>query len=336
MGRKSSQTLRREFLEHQRRERGRAPHTLYEYDRALGKLIEHLGTLHVCEATTAHLRCLVLAPTLRGKRGAGVEPAPATKKRRVMELRTFYRWLHEEGYIATNPAARLHAPEVHNENPKPFPSDLWKELWASNLDDSDRVGFGLAMFCGLRRHEVTGLTARHFVDVPRPIIANFKRKGGARRNLPYISCVRFFAERRPELIGGDPRTFLDPLERLRAARAGKPALLDWQDTLDRRWPIRQKHERPEGHIDPQTFGRHLERALVAIGKPRRAGSPHMMRHAFCTNLLDAGVPLLDVSRLAGHSSVVVTQRYLATSEDPLAKLLAEVDGDVSVSVNPWM
>ena len=60
----------------------------------------------------------------------------------------------------------------------------------------------------------------------------------------------------------------------------------------------------------------------------------MLRHAFCTNLLDAGVPLLDVSRMANHSSVVVTQRYLKTREDPLAALLRD-DADAEAALSSF-
>jgi site-specific recombinase XerD len=320
----SNQAVLRKYVDHLRRERGLSPETVYRYKLTVETLTEQLRGRSLLDATLAQLRSYVLAPTLKGKRGSGQEPMDATKKRRVAELRTFYGWLHAEGMIARNPTARLVAPTVHNENPKPFPAESWAAVWGSDLTDSDRVAFGLGMFCGLRRHEVTLLTANHFVDVPRPILAAFKRKGGAKRNLPWLSCVQFFAGRRPDLLP-DQRAFTDALAAVRAVRATEPALLDWEDV---KGPVygRVLHKRAAGVIDPQTFDRRFKRAQRDADVWPAAGTPHMLRHAFCTNLLDAGVPLLDVSRLAGHSSVTVTQRYLATRDDPLFALLTD-DGD---------
>lgn len=51
----------------------------------------------------------------------------------------------------------------------------------------------------------------------------------------------------------------------------------------------------------------VERAKA--GKPPLKGSPHWLRHTFCTHMAQAGVSLHEIQRLAGHSSVTVTERY---------------------------
>jgi site-specific recombinase XerD len=56
VGRKSNETLRREFISYCRRERGLAPQTLYAYDNGLRRMCEHLGRTHISEATTRDLR----------------------------------------------------------------------------------------------------------------------------------------------------------------------------------------------------------------------------------------------------------------------------------------
>lgn len=309
----------KQFLDYCRTHRGRADTTIYCYAKSYKAWLDLLaeqGT-HLLDASVHQMRQFVTMPLKKGKRGVGSPPTDSSKKRRVSELRTLYKWLHAEGYIAANPAMRLEAPTPHNENPRPCPDEVWKALWASDLPDDERVAFGLAMFCGLRRHEVTGLQPGHFVDVPRPIIAGFRRKGGAKANLPWLSCVRFFVQRRPDL--GAER-LVEPLARMRQERASEPFLLPWKVT--------------NGQIDPYTFNRRLRRACLRAGLAPDATTPHMLRHAFCTNLLDAGVPLLDVSRMANHSSVVVTQRYLKTREDPLAALLRD-DADAEAALSSF-
>jgi site-specific recombinase XerD len=315
-----------EYLEYARREQGRSAGTVYKYGISMRGLASFLATrgVHLLDASADDLRPWVHAVLVRDQAntaGLGMPPAPATVKRRVAELRSLYKYLHEvRGVVPYNPARRLAAPTVHNENPRPVPDGIWRSLWNSDLCDSDRVGFGLAYFCGLRRHEVTLLEPAHFVDVPKPILSNFKRKGGAKRNLPWLSCVRIVEQRRPDLIGGSARTFTDALERVRTARADRPTLLDWQEIAPKprgnlKYPI------PADYVNPQYLYRHLRKALAAAGMPADTFTPHQMRHSFCTNLLDMGVPLLAVSRLAGHSSLAVTQRYLATREDPLEDML---------------
>ena len=59
--------------------------------------------------------------------------------------------------------------------------------------------------------------------------------------------------------------------------------------------------------------------------PRDAVTPHMLRHSFCSNLISVGVPIHTVSRLAGHSSVDVTMRYVSLGDDPLAPFLGDDD-----------
>jgi len=315
-----------QYLEYCRRERGRSPQTLYSYATSLRRLLQHIGPRNLLDLSTDELRGWVHEPLNKPRNGrpTGSEPSPASVKRKVATLRSLYRWLHEvEGLIRRNPALALAAPAVHNENPRPAPEDLWRRLWAADLSDSDRVGFGLAYFCGLRRHEVTLLAPGHVADVPEARLAGFKRKGGHKANLPWLSCVRMFEARRPDLIGGDVASFAEPFARLRRDRAGQSTLLSWSEDKNPRLGPAVRAAVPDGYADPILFNRRLSRALRSIDLPADAFTPHQLRHSFATNLLDMGVPLLAVSRLCGHSSIIVTQRYLETAADPLADLLQQ-------------
>ena len=50
-------------------------------------------------------------------------------------------------------------------------------------------------------------------------------------------------------------------------------------------------------------------------------TPHMLRHTFCKNLERAGASLPEIARLAGHSSILTTQRYITPSEGDLARAM---------------
>jgi hypothetical protein len=79
VGRKSNQTLRREFISYCRRERGLAPQTLYPYDNGLRRMCEHPGAHPCLGGHHARSEGLVLALTLKGKNGAGAEPPEDNK-----------------------------------------------------------------------------------------------------------------------------------------------------------------------------------------------------------------------------------------------------------------
>ena len=291
------------YLDWLLRERGRSAMTVHKYRYTLRNLAVQLDGRSLLHADLADMRAFVLAPVARATRRSDVgdEPMAATKKRKVAELRSFYKWLHAEGFRFDNPALRLVSPTVHNENPRPVADETWMRFWRSNrLSDTERVAFGLGYFCGLRRSEIVALAPRHF-DGGK--LCGFRRKGGATANLPWGSCVRLLDEKRPELGAG---LMVAPLDGLLRERRNCELLVDWSG---------------RGQVEAYMVNKRLRRALRREGMDELSFSPHQLRHSFCTNLLDVGVPLLSVSRLANHSSVTVTQRYLATAEDPLFDLL---------------
>jgi integrase/recombinase XerC len=318
-----------DFVDYATNVQNRSKDTVYKYALSLRSLALDLDQAGVTleGATAADLRAWVYTPLKNG--GA---PSPATVKRKVAELRSLWNWMIDVAELTrVNPARKLHVPTVHNEEPKPVPDEDWRAVWFSDLSTADRVAFGLAYFCGLRRHEVTLLAAWNFTQVPHPRIANFKRKGGKKMTLPYVSCATFFEQRRPDLIG-DADTFLGPLACLLEERAADVALLPWRDE-QRAAPLYVRRPMPAGFINPGYFNKQLVAACDAAGAARF--SPHQMRHSFGTNTLAMGMPLLQVSRLMGHSSVTITQRYIQTSEDPFVALLAAAPRDDVTIPSPY-
>ena len=56
-------------------------------------------------------------------------------------------------------------------------------------------------------------------------------------------------------------------------------------------------------------------------------TPHMLRHTFCKNLERAGVSLPEIARLAGHSSILTTQRYVTPSGGDLERAMDRLGAD---------
>jgi integrase len=301
---------------------GRSPGTCYKYRQGYATLLGWCGDRTLTALSTHDLELFL------GRRPA----APSTTAWEVAILRTLFTYLHEHlGVIGSNPAKRLVKPKVDNDNPKPVPDDLWRQVWAAPLFDDERVAMGLAYFCSLRRWEVTGLRVDQFLDVPAPFIQGVKRKGGKRQGIRWQSCISLYRERLPDLLG-DPALFTEALARLRT-RPANAWLLPWKDPGNgARGPFPGKRNAtsfaPTGafaHIDPGTFNDRLRSLCTRLGLTERAITPHMLRHSFGTNMCRAGVPVEVVSRLMGHTNVRITMRYVDVGADPLGDLLAQDD-----------
>lgn len=290
--------------------------TTVKYAYTLSAFAEWLDSKPCTAVTTKDLERFVCErPRTKTRTG---ELSTTTVKREMSELRTFYKWLLRERRISSNPAEDLIVPSPAETEPYPCDDARWQELWFSgHLKDADRVALGLAMFCGLRRAEVTGLRP---TQVKPDVLVGVKRKGGDRAGIKYRSNVVFWAQRRPDLIGNADELFFGPLDRLRTARAGEEWLLPWRDERNVH-RIQNQVLADDGGVNPNLFNRRIEKLLADLGMPAGSVRPHALRHAFCTNLIKEGVALPVVSRLAGHSNVNITMRYVRTSEDPLGDLL---------------
>ena len=214
-------------------------------------------------------------------------------------LRGFYRFLLREGLIGRDPTLQVELPQLGRPLPKSLSeADVEALLAAPDLDDPvglrDRAMLEVLYACGLRVTELISLTLEQ-VNLRQGVLRVFG-KGSKERLVPLgeeaLAWIeRYSREARPFLLDGRPSDVLFP------------SLRGVQMTRQTFWH-RIKHQAQ----------------VAGIGKSL---SPHTLRHAFATHLLNHGADLRVVQMLLGHSDLSTTQIYTHVARARLQALHAE-------------
>ncbi len=283
------------FLEMMAVERDASPHTLSAYGRDLadaeagiaGGLMR--GEEAGVEAWYADL----------GRRGL----SPATQARRRSAVRQFYRFALGEGWRADDPSRRLDAPKQGRSLPRTLSGDEVERLLTAAAARDGAAGLRmvalveLAYASGLRVSELLGLKVEAVRRDPAFLIV--RGKGGKERLAPLNASAR-------EAV----KTWL-------AARdAARP-----EKTPDSPWLFPSASAK--GHLTPRRFAQLLDQAAVDAGIDPARVSPHVLRHAFATHLLEGGADLRVVQTLLGHADIATTQIYTHVATDRLAQVVRD-------------
>jgi integrase/recombinase XerD len=232
--------------------------------------------------------------------------AAATAARRRSALRQFYRFVLGEGWRADDPSRRLEAPKKGRPLPKVLTREEMDRLIAAAAakDGAQGLRLGcmveLAYASGLRISELTALTLIAVARDPAYLIV--KGKGGKERLAPLNAtartAVKAYLEVRPSFLPkGDPKG---------------PGANPWL------FPSRGK----TGRLTPRRFAQLLDEAAADAGVDPARVSPHVLRHAFATHLLEGGADLRVVQKLLGHADIATTQIYTHVASDRLREVVA--------------
>ncbi|AZC16537.1 MULTISPECIES: site-specific tyrosine recombinase XerD [Pseudomonas] len=224
---------------------------------------------------------------------------PRSTARFLSGLRGFYRYLLREKLIEVDPTLQVDMPQLGRPLPKSLSeADVEALLAAPDLGEAigqrDRAMLEVLYACGLRVTELVSLTLEQ-VNLRQGVL-RVMGKGSKERLVPMgeeaIAWVeRYLRDARAELLGGRPSDVLFP------------SLRGEQMTRQTFWH-RIKHQAK----------------VAGIGK---ALSPHTLRHAFATHLLNHGADLRVVQMLLGHSDLSTTQIYTHVARARLQDLHAK-------------
>ncbi len=284
------------FLEMLVAERGAAPLTVDAYGRDLADFAAFLARRGTApeKARREDVRAYLARLSDR--------LAPATAARRLSCLRQFYRFLYGEGICAEDPTATIESPR----RVRPLPKVL-SEAEVERLLEQARAWPGAD---GLRRAALvevlyaTGLRVSELVSLPlaaaRPG-ARFlvvRGKGGKERLVPLGEAAARALE-----------AYLPVRERFLPEGARSPWL----------FPSRASG----GHLTRRRLAQMLKEIAARAGIAPERVSPHVLRHAFATHLLDHGADLRALQKMLGHADIATTEIYTHVLDARLKALVNE-------------
>jgi integrase/recombinase XerD len=231
------------------------------------------------------------------------ELAPATAARRLSALRQYFKFLVTEGLRQDDPTAALDAPK----RGRPLPKVLSEAEVAAMIDGVAREDEAAALRLAALMELIyaSGLRVSELVSLPLAV---------ARREQPFLT-VR----------GKGAKERLVPLN-----DAARRALAAYLEVRGRFLPRSLKaspwlfpSSGGSGHLTRQRLGQLLKDAAVKAGIDPARVSPHVLRHAFATHLLDRGADLRALQTMLGHADIATTQIYTHVATGRLAALVRE-------------
>jgi len=278
------ETSRDAFLAWCRVDRNLATHTLSAYQRDLADLLAFLATRQV--QAPAQVEALTLSEWMVTLTDRGLAPSSIARYR--VSMRQFFRFLVEEGVLESNPALQLSGPTVR----RALPSTMSEADIDALLAAPDRgTPLGLRDAAMLELLYATGLRVSELIGLRRANLRDgwliVRGKGGKERLVPFgdhagVLVQAYLLER-----GGDsPWVF--------TARAGRP-------------------------MTRQNFWARVKKYALEAGI-RGKVSPHTLRHAFATHLLNHGADLRSVQLMLGHSDISTTEIYTHVARERLRQI----------------
>ena len=232
----------------------------------------------------------------------------ATRARRLSAIRQMYRFAHEEGYRADNPALPIKGPGRVQRLPKTLGrADVFALLDAAvaHGPEADRVRnrclMELIYATGMRVSELVELPVAAVRGDPRMVLV--RGKGGKERMVPLSTPAR------DALTGWIARR--DSAEET-AQAAGRPASRYL-------FPATGK----AGHLTRQAFHALVKSIALAARLDPAQVTPHTLRHAFATHLLEGGADLRVIQTLLGHADLSTTEIYTHVVDERLRTLVMD-------------
>lgn len=291
-----------EYLRHLAKERDMSPNTIKAYSRDLDAFVTFLGEYYGTESWTWEgVDRLAMRGFLASLARGGV--GKRTMSRTLSGVRSFYRWMHRNEMVESNPATSVGAPKLEKYLPGYldraqidllFQMAETRAMEGNFIDVRNLAVLELFYSTGIRLSELQGVSRGDLDLVSQQV--KVRGKGRKERIIPVgdhaVLALRNYESKRDELLRnlggrGDRSAYF-------LSRTGK------------RIGVRQ-----------------VQKAVSAFLSEidEDAGlSVHSLRHTFATHLLDNGADLRAVQELLGHASISTTQIYTHTSVERLKQV----------------
>jgi integrase/recombinase XerD len=293
------------FIDMLMAERGAAAHTVEAYTRDLSELLAFLAAKGT-KATTAsaeHLRGFLASLASKGL-------APTSRARKLSAIRQFFRFLLAEGLRADDPCSAIDSPKLGRPLPRILSLAEVETLLKTASDASEEATEGSARRRALRLYALletlyaTGLRVSELISLPRGVLTaddrvlTVKGKGGRERLVPLNEAARNALATHLAAVGEDEAKGKSASPWLFPSSGGQ-------------------------HLTRQRLGQELKALALAAGIEPARVSPHVLRHAFASHLLERGADLRTVQQLLGHADISTTQIYTHVIEERLRRLVEQ-------------
>ena len=281
-----------QFLHYLIVEKGLSKNTIEAYSHGLTRFLIHLrgrGVQELRDVGKFHIRGFLLA--LRKK-----NLSPKSIVRNLVAIRTFFRFLIQEGILETNPAEELESPKVAKTLPeilslKEIEQILEQPDLQTPLGIRDRAMLEMLYATGMRVSELTHLPT-HQVNLEGGYVLVYG-KGSRERIVP---------------LGGEAMkwvaVYLRTARGVLAKRKESPSLFI---------------SRSGRGMSRQRFWKNLKDYARRAGLRKRI-TPHLLRHSFASHLLERGADLRSVQMMLGHVDISTTQIYTHVTGERLKKI----------------
>ena len=289
-------------------ERGAARNTLDAYERDLCHFLDEVAGqgMSVADIHTAHVSAYLRQLTCEGMAASSIA-------RRLSAVRQFFKFLVADGLLEENPAERIAMPK----RPQKLPGTLsiaevdgLLQVAQTRIDGCQGRAFyrALRLYCLMEMLYATGMRVSELVSLPRSVLKGDKRvltivgKGRRERQVPLNASARAALDR-----------YLSATDTPDDGCPPHPPTEKWL------FPARSA----SGHLPRQHFASELKLLAEEAGIDPSRVSPHVLRHAFASHLLDRGADLRAVQKLLGHADISTTEIYTHVLEERLKALVQQ-------------
>ena len=295
------------FLEALASERGASANTIEAYRRDLSDYVVRLreqGTDAVT-AGPAHVRAYLSSASAKGLKAASLA-------RRLSAIRQFHKHLYAEGRRRDDPTLAIEGPRRARPLPKMLTVEEVDRLIATAREGLEASGRPLRerlaaarLACLIEVIYASGLRVSEVLSLP---------KSAARLKEPFLTVRGKGGKERLAVLSNPARAAMAAYRALLSEATPGAAASPWL------FPALSA----SGHMTRQAFARDLKAIASAAGMSSARVSPHVLRHAFASHLLQNGADLRVVQDLLGHADISTTQIYTHVLDERAAAMVRDL------------